>query len=310
MKILKKLFLFLAGLSLITGFVFLTEDLRADKVYSTGSGVTAKTFNARGFVSRIQNPAFGDSLAMGLVTEGEGVLVYGENPNVSDATTDIWGGSSPHFYSPDSSADILSIASSSASDFLPITIVGLDASGDSLTQTVNLNGQTRVAITGLWRVLDTENDSSSDAVGNIIVYAGNGTVPTLGDIVIRAVILAGNHKALMALHTIPNDKVGFLVKHGTGISLEDGTGNLESLLYVRKFGKDFQIKSRVNVATPNNSTYQESKTIPIVIPGKSDIRYSVADSSTDSSSAWGSFELMIFDEGMFDTDFLTSIDQP
>jgi|SaaInl7_200m_RNA_FD_contig_31_2175030_length_1516_multi_5_in_0_out_0_2 hypothetical protein len=272
-------------------------------------GTPGEKFKSRGYVSNIQNPAFESICAMGLVSECDFVVVYGEDPSVDGTTADIWDSGGTHTYQADASADIVSIASSSASDTMIMTIKGLDAAGDELTQSATLNGSTRVAITGLWRVLSVENDNSTDAVGNVFVYQGTSTVPSVGGSTVRAAVLIGNHINLAGLWTIPNDKVALLTNFNAGIILQDATADMESLLYVRKYGKDWQIKDRTNFSLPEKTDYQSSKNI--IIPGKSDIKCAVLnDTTTDTPAVNCSFDLLIFDEAYFEDSFLTDIGQP
>lgn len=301
---------------LLIGIVFLTVSVNAEKVYSPSGSVTAKTYNARGYVSRIMDPFFQYIASLGMVSNVITEIIYGENPAISEETEDIWGGGGSLTYAGDASADAKSVASSSALDIYPIIIKGLDISGDAVTQTLTLTGTTRVALTtNLWRVQSIEHDSTADNAGNIIVYAESSTIPSLGDVLIRGVMLAGNNKSLMGFHTIPNDMVGVLLRAETGINQQDATTDnsiedADSVLYTRKYGKNFVLRKRVNLVTWHSQVYQDNKIIPLLIPGLSDIKYTVTDATDDAIGAFGSFEIIIFPEDMLEDDFLSGIGQP
>jgi len=301
-------------LILISIALFIATSAHADKVYSSGSGITAKTYKERGYISRIVEPFFQYIASLGMVTDVSSVVVYGENPAVSEETEDIWGGGGSLTYAADASADAVSIASSSGSDIYDVIVRGLDISGDAVTQTITLTGTTRAALTtGLWRVQEIENDSTTDLVGNVIIYAGVSTIPSLGDSLIRGVMLAANEKSKMGMITIPNDMVGMLVRHQTGINgwtAGDATGDINSILYIKKYGKPFKYFNFANLVFPYGQVYQNDMNVPIIIPGLSDVRYTADDATEDAVSVFGSFEIIIFPEDGLEDAFLSTIDQP
>ena len=309
---MKSIFRFL---SIFIIALFFSTSAYADKVYSSGSGVTAKTYKERGFVSVIINPFFQYIASLGMVADVSTDIVYGETTDATDDVEDIWGGGGSLTYAGDGSADAVSIASSSGSDTdHNIFIVGLDISGDEVVQTIALNGTTRVALTtGLWRVQSMENDSSTDLTGNVFIYSGVSTVPSLLDTEIRGVILAANERSLMSFYTVPNDMVGMLVRAQTGIKgyvFSDPTGDVDSNLEIRKLGKVFKRANGANLSFPNDKVYQDPKNVPIIIPGLSDIKFTVGSATVTGIGVYGSYEIITFPESGFETEFLRGIDQP
>ena len=288
-------------------------NVSADKVYSSGGTTSSNTYNSQGFVTKIQNPTFGDILQMGLVGGAIGVNVYGEDSDV-DITADIWSGGGAFTYSADGTADAVSISSDTTGDVVNIVIYGLDLSGDEATQTIALSNQATVPLTtALWRVLTMTNDGTADLVGDVFVFSGMGATPSLLDTTIRGVIIAADNKSSTTFYTIPNDKVGFLVRIETGLSkLTQGgiIGDMKVGLYSRKFGKVFLLEKRISIQE-EGFIYQDLKKIAVAYPGKTDLKFLAAgDASTDSMGVFGAMELMIFDEQRFTDDYLSSIDQP
>lgn len=288
----------------------------ADKVYSSGGSTTTQTYKSRNYVNRIANPAFDQISAMGL-TDVTVYHVVGENADV-DATDDIWdGGAGSYNYTVDATADAVSLASSSASDVSTdtVTIIGLDVDGDLTTQTININGTTRVALTtALWRVLSMKWNGATANVGNIAVYTGTSTIPSVGDSKIRGWIAAGLNKTDMGIFTCPNDTVCFLSKYETGISRKGDAGSeIDLNLYVKKYGYPaYSMKPKINLANAGLSTYDYSFAHMYALPGKTDIRFHVDayDASTDNLGVFSNFEIMSIDEKYFDSTYLGTIGQP
>ena len=318
MKFLKGLFLALLIPVFIGGFMLISEDAKADKVYSSGGTTTTQTYVARGFVSRVQNPGYYDITAMGM-TDGVVYRVYGENADVdASADDDIWdGGMGGYDYTADAAADAVSFSSSSASDTSAdtVTIVGLNVTGDLTTQTINANGTTRVALTtALWRVLSMSWNGATANVGNIAVYTGTSTIPSQGDSKIRGWIGAGLNRTSMGIFTCPNDTVCFVKSAEVGFSREGDTNTeIDLNMYVKRYGLPYySVKPKINMGGTGLVKYKYDFTFPLPLPGKTDLRFHVdaVDASTDNLGVYDYIEILSISEDYFDSTFLTNIGQP
>jgi hypothetical protein len=299
----KRILLFIA--SLVLSFTFLIQP------------ITGKTFSQRGFVNRIANPNFLLAVEMGLIPGFSSLDKYGINPLIETTTTpeDIWEGGGIYPYDADGTAPIVSLASDATNDTQPIKITGLDVSGDQVVQTIDLSGDTRVALTTpLWRAFRLENEGTTDLTGTVFVYTGTGSVPSVGDSEVRAIIDNGNNQTLMAIYTIPRGKVGFLHRGEAG--LEYAAGNVSSLgefvtgyYKSRRYGKVFKVKKSISMLTAATSVYQDLRTFPGVLPALTDIKLQIMVVSEDCG-VWGTFDILLVDEDLFPTTFLTAIGQP
>ena len=161
-------------------------------------------------------------VSMGMVDGYSTVDKFGSNPTITTGSDpeDIWEGGGVYVYDAFGTAPITSLHSSSAADDngIDIEIQGLDINGDSVVQTITL-GLTRQDLdTPLWRVFRMENKSDTDLTGNAICYTGTGSIPSVGDPEVRALITNGNNQTLMALYTIPKGKVAFLYRGEVGLN--------------------------------------------------------------------------------------------
>lgn len=241
---------------------------------------------------------------------------FGINPLVTTATDpeDVWEGGDTYTYDADNTAPIVSVASDNAGDTQDIRIQGLDINGNLNSQTVTLSGTTRVALTtALWRVFRMENEGSTDLAGTIFCYTGTGTVPTIGDPEVRAIISNGNNQTLMALYTIPLGYVGFLFRGEIGIEADvaftAGGEYARAGYFSRRYGKVFKIKKSISLINNGVSNYQDLRSFPDIIPALTDIKIVVQKVSTDMG-IWSTFDILLVDEDKLDSSFLTAIGQP
>ena len=282
-----------------------------------GDGSTTNAFvpsvTMIGSAESYTSKSFELAVKMGQVPGFSTIDKFGENPDIDTGTVpeDIWEGGGVYIYDPDGTAPIVSLASSNAGDTEPIQITGLDINGAEVNQTITLSGTTRVAlITPLWRVYRMQNEGTSDLVGIVFCYTGTGTVPSIGDPEVRAIIDNGNNQTLMALYTIPLGKVGFLYRGETLMSRSQTSGAVQGSYQSRRFGKIFKVKKRVDIVNSGSSSYQDKRSFPDVIPSLTDIKLRVENVSANNAGITGTFDILLIDETLFSTNYLQEIGQP
>jgi len=114
----------------------------------------------------------------------------------------------------------------------------------------------------------------------------------------------------MALYTIPKGKVGFLFRGELGASRAATSGESRCAYYSRRFGKVFKIKKRVNLSNSGTSVYQDDRSFPDIIPSLTDIKLRVESVSSNGTGIFGTFDILLIDEGQFNTTYLQAIGQP
>lgn len=243
---------------------------------------------------------------------------FGENPVITAASDpeDIWEFGGLYNYDTVGTAPIAYVSSSSAADTgQTIVIQGLDITGALVDQEITTTGQSNVTLTTpLWRVFRMENNSSNDIAG--VLYCHIDPAPTNGvpaDIAVRAIISGSNNQTLMALYTIPLGKVGFLFKGELGMdftgSIGTGTNFAKCRYYSRRVGKVFKVKKSLSLITAASSNYSDDRPFPDVIPALTDIRITAQEVSEDMG-IWATFAIMLVDEELLDSEYLTAIGQP
>ncbi len=263
----------------------------------------------------ITSNCIGLAVSMGKMPGYRTVDKFGENPDIDTGTDpeDIWEGGGVYQYDATGTAPIVSLASDSVADTMDIMVQGLDIDGEEVTQTLTLTGTTRVALTTpLWRVYRMANEGveGEDIDGTVFCYTGTGSVPSIGDPEVRAIIDDGNNQTLMALYTIPKGEVGFLFRGEIGMSRGQVAGYARCAYYSRRFGKVFRIKKRVDLANSGTSQYQDARSFPDVIPSLTDIKIRAEQVSANNTGVYATFDILLVDESLFTDAYLQAIGQP
>lgn len=252
-----------------------------------------------------------DSLAIakGDVTGHSFVHKFGNAPDfdTADGEVTIWDGAQDatawelmrYVYS--TTADIDSLSSSSASDTQEITIQGLDINYQLVSQTITLNGQTRVALTtNLIRVFRAYNYNSSDLVGHVFVYV-NGTltggVPnTNADI--RVIVDPDNQQTEMVVYTVPAGKTAYMRSWYMATAGGNKASNYLFKIKTRLFGKVFRTQHTSAMDSLSPVPYQHIYTEPSVYPEKTDIEMtvqSIASPAATGNSISAGFDIVLVD---------------
>lgn len=252
------------------------------------------------------------AVSKGMVPGHSLIDKFGENPDVdvSTAPEDICEQGGVYPYDAVGTAPIVSLVSDSALDTMDILVTGQDINRNEISQLITLTGTTKVALTTpLWRVYRMYNEGleGNDVNGTIYCYTGLTNTPLSSEI--RAIIENGNNQTLMALYTIPLGKVGYLYRGEFGVSRnKDGDARLS--YYSRRLGKVFRVKKRVTTVTNGSSNYSDKRSFPDVIPSGTDIKLRVETVSKDDIGIFGTFDIMLVDEDLLSTEYLTKIGQP
>jgi len=208
---------------------------------------------------------------------------FGFNPDIDDSLETIWtqGG----LYSYLAAATQLSISSSSTADTSAgtgartVTLSGLDADYNEISETVTLNGQTAVTSTNsylrIYRMVVRSAGSGGQNAG--VIYAGTGTVTAGVPANKYATIAIGDNQTLMALWTVPANHTAYLLQTDVTVATTQNNKYCTVSLVARPFGEVFQVKDRF-VKAESQSTLAYS--LPVKFEEKTDIEYrAIGDSA-------------------------------
>lgn len=239
----------------------------------------------------ISDNSSGLAIAMGKVTGVSAVQKFGNAADfdAADNEVTVWDGAQVGTawelmrYQYSATADIDSISSSSASDALEMTVVGLDANWNEVTQQVTLNGQTRVALTTpLIRVYRAYNNNSVNLVGHVVIYVNTALtagVPT-DKTKIRAIVDPMAQQTLMCVYTIPAGKTGYLVRGYASTAGASKSSKYVMRFYKREFGKVFRLQNVNSIGDTGSSVLILDYFVPLLIPEKTDLEVTTQAAAT------------------------------
>ena len=203
------------------------------------------------------------NISRGLVKGTSFIHKFGAVPTMSTNTTGtVWDiADTVYPWSAWATAGIITVDRASASDAgKQVTVVGLDANYEPLTETITLTNTTGNASTNSFARIFRA--FFSDGISNA------GLISIKKGATIVAAITAGKGQTLMAVYTIPAGTTGYLMK---GTCSAQASADATGEMYIRYFGQSaFRIGHEFEVSGAGGQ-YLYDFTVPIPIPAKSDI---------------------------------------
>jgi hypothetical protein len=202
--------------------------------------------------------------AMGHVSNGTPVFVYGNNPNIQTAEETVWyeGG----VYEYPSSAIQMTVSSDDAGATCQVVINGLDANYAPIDEIVTVTGQTPVTTANSYLRIQNAYVIANPTTQNL--YIGTGTVTSGVPATVYERIFDGHNRTESGRYTVPAGRT-FYITHGT---ISHGSDSLNAFitgrLIYRLLGLPFQSAAIVNL---NNKFIDFWFDYPIALPEKSDI---------------------------------------
>jgi len=213
---------------------------------------------------------------------------FGFNLDIDDSLETIWaeGG----LYSYLSAASVLKISSSSTDDASTgtgartITISGLDANYDEISESVTLNGQTAVNTTQSFlrvfrMIVDTAGSGGQNAG---VIYAGTGTVSSGVPANKYGTIAVGDNQTLMCFWTVPRGYTAYLYQIDISMNTEVANKFGTVSLVARPESGVFNVKDKF--ALSQDIIHQEFKH-PIKFLEKTDLEVRAIASSSNANLA-------------------------
>ena len=220
-------------------------------------------------------------IARGSISNSKIVHKFGANFDIDQATDpeSVWTGGGLYPWASLSSAQTIHCLSTSASDTTTLTLEGLDANYDEISETVTLTGTSAVTTSNTFlRVFRMTYDATNAGTITARTVSASGTVV--------AQIDAGYAQTLMAVYTVPAGFTAYLVALDATI---DGTKTCQMLMYHRLFGKPFRI---AHVAE-SDGHYRYDFTAPLTVPEKTDIDIRINEVSGNDARVTANFDLVL-----------------
>jgi hypothetical protein len=232
-------------------------------------------------------------VARGQIDGHKSLFKFGINGAVGTSVETVWAEGGTYTYP--AAASVMKISSSSADDAAAgtgartISIAGLDASYNEISETVTLNGQTEVNTVNSYlrisRMFVVTAGSGATAAGTI--YAGTGTVTAGVPATVYGMITLTANQTQMAFWTVPAGYTLYLM--GVFFTSANSTANASTnfQLIQRPLGGVFRIQSSARIA--GNGDFVLDLHTPLAFTEKTDIEIR-AVASAGSSNVSAEFE--------------------
>lgn len=216
----------------------------------------------------------------------------GFNPSVGTGETTVWNETTTLVAYP-ATAVTVSVSSSSANDTSAgtgartVTISGLDAGYNSISEVITLNGQTAVTSTLSYIRLSTITTITAGSGGKNagVVYVGTGIITAGVPATIYSSMAIGYNESHQAFYTVPAGMTAYLLD----VSATSDTAGTQILLYSRTLGGVFTAR-RVNQVGVGG--FIRDNLIPLAFAAKTDIEYR-ALVATGTAKVSAQFELLV-----------------
>ena len=237
---------------------------------------------------------FGDTVSID--KKAKSLLKFGKSAELSaDTIETVWSYGGNEVYVQDNLID--SISSSNAVDNEEIYLechtvegTGADQQFTFMTQTVNLNGQTRVALpTPVARVSKAYNNNGTELVGNVYVYQNTALVAGVpqDSTKVHAHIPQGFQQSFKGATTFSNEDY-YVLTGGFGSVSNKQAASVDFYLEVRTPGKVFRQGAAVSAGSAGGS-WDIDLDPCIIIPKNADIRIT-CETATQGAVVFGSFK--------------------
>jgi hypothetical protein len=176
-----------------------------------------------------------------------------------------------------SSASTLTLVSTVNTDTATITITGLDASYNLLSENLALNGTTNVTTANSYFRINSIAVSVGSATNptGVVTLSGGGNVYAQ----INTTTVSGSTTSIgvsqMAVYTVPNGYTFYGWRYGAYSSFNGNTANYTTYRAISNASSGVE---RVIVQTPFNTTYEVQRHYPFPYAGGTDLRFQIASS--------------------------------
>ena len=212
----------------------------------------------------------------------QNIFGYGTTPATAGLFRTVWENMSTTEYVFPSSAVTMNLVSTAAGDTATITIVGLDASYNVITENLVLNGTTNVpTVNQYFRInnMFVSVGSATNPSGVITLINGGVTYAQ-----INTGVFNGTTSSLgasqQAVYTVPAGFTYYGYRYGAYSSFNGNSTNYTTYRAITNSSSGVQ---KLIVATPFNTTYEVQRHFPFAYAEKTDLRFQIASSAATAA---------------------------
>jgi len=211
-------------------------------------------------------------VSRGLIAGHKRVFKFGFNGDIDTNIEDIWDGGGVYTYQSSAVAMTVTSGGGATDNGVQVTVQGLDASYNEVSEAVTLAGSGTATTTQTYlRVYRAFVSGSQEPTGDITIANGGTTY---------AKVLDGEHQTLMALWTVPAGYTAYLLQ--TDITAFTEQNNKFAVVWVQTRELDGVFRTQDKFALVENTHHQQYQ-VPLPIPEKTDIRVRAIGSSSSAN---------------------------
>jgi len=221
-------------------------------------------------------------VSRGLVAGHKRIFKFGYNEEIQDVEETIWDVGGLYAY-PSSAVTMTATSSSGATDEnVQVTMQGVDASYNELSETVTLNASGTATTTGSFlRVNRAFVASGTASAGNITIANGGTTY---------AYISTLHQQTLMAIWTVPAGYTGYLFQVDTTAFTVQNNKVATIRMITRELNGVFRTQQKFDLF---QASYHQDIVCPQPILEKTDIEFrAIADSSNADLRVSATFDII------------------
>ena len=205
------------------------------------------------------------------------IFAYGTTPATAGLFRTVWENMATTDYVFPSSASTMTLVSTVNTDTATITISGLDASYNLLSENLALNGTTNVTtVNSYFRInsIAVSVGSATNPTG-VVTLSGGGNVYAQ----INTTTVSGSTTSIgvsqMAVYTVPNGYTFYGWRYGAYSSFNGNTANYTTYRAITNASSGVE---KVIVQTPFNTNYEVQRHYPFPYAAGTDLRFQIASS--------------------------------
>jgi hypothetical protein len=221
-------------------------------------------------------------VSRGLIAGHKRVFKFGYNGDIDDSEETVWDVGGLYVY-PSSAVTMTATSSSGATDEdVEVTIQGVDASYNELSETVTLDASGTATTSGSFlRVYRGFVASGTASAGNITIANGGTTY---------AYLSSADQQTLMALWTVPAGYTAYLFQIDTTAFTVQNNKVATIRMLTRELNGVFRTQQKFDLF---EGSYHQDITCPQPIPEKTDIEFrAIADSSNADLRVSTTFDII------------------
>ena len=211
----------------------------------------------------------------------QNVFAYGTTPATAGTYRTVWENMATADYVFPSSATTMTLTGG-VGDTATITIVGLDANYNPISENLVLNGATGVTTVNSYFRINSMFVSSGSATNpaNTVTLTNGGVTYAQ----INTAVINGSTGSIgttqMAIYTVPAGYTFYGYRYGAYSSFNGNSANYTTYRAIINLSSGAQ---RVIVQTPFNTTYEVQRHFPLAYTEKTDLRWQIAPSAATAA---------------------------